>query len=272
MNFYGEYGEKNIVGPGTDGSAMYLAADFTLFSQSLILEYKKYEDFLMRSSIISYNNPPSCIREPSYTLQSRYVHQQDLSNEQGFGATYYGYLPYDIGLEMSFAQTSQIDDSDNSYTEFYTDIYREWNRFSQHVIFQYQDEQTNKKEQFTTLILNGYYLIDAVHNITWDLEYQIENNEFTDQTYNHYMAGFEGVIIPNLSAGFEVSMIEELDIGETEPEAEASPWAFVSCDIVEGHSIIAGYGKRAGGFTCSGGICRYEKPFEGFELSIVSSF
>ncbi len=74
VNVYGEYAEKHIIGPGTDGTALYLSADFTFLNYTFMAEYKDYEAFYLRSQTLSYNNPPSCIREPSYTLQSRHVH------------------------------------------------------------------------------------------------------------------------------------------------------------------------------------------------------
>ncbi|MFP4460230.1 MAG: DUF6029 family protein [Candidatus Zixiibacteriota bacterium] len=272
-NLYGEFSEKHIVGTGEDGRALYGSADIFLAGYSFLIEYKNYLDYNMRGNLKYYNNPPTCMREPSYTLQSRSVHQQDPGNEQGLQLTHFGSYPLDIDLEFSAAMImkAEIEDGefgdylDESYMEIYADFYREWDMLGQHLILQYQKDKLTHDEQRITAIANGYFLFDYIHNIQWDIEFQLEMPDEGD-SQNHFMLGLEGILIEDLSLGTELVMLGQEDA------YDVSPWAFISCDLLEGHSIMLGYGRRAGGYTCAGGFCRYEQPFEGFELSIISSF
>ncbi len=272
VNVYGEYAEKHIVGDGTDGTALYASADFTLGNYTFMAEYKDYESFYLRSQTLFYNNPPSCMREPSYTLQSRHVHNQQLSREQGFMVTHWGYYPLGLELEASFAQAKNPDfDDNNTYTEIYADIYRDFDSWANHLVYQYQDDGFYG-DVINTFILNGYVYITEDKSLSWDLEYQTMDTESWDDPLNSFLAGAEAEIIDGVALGFEVAQIEEIDLIEGEVKSETSPWTYASIKLIENHSISIGAGKRAGGFTCAGGVCREEAPFEGFELSITSTF
>lgn len=270
VNLFAEFSEKKVVGSPTlgsheDGNALFVSADFALAGHSLLLEYKRYDNYRMPGGATYFNNPPPCIREPSFTLQSRYIHQQDLRGEQGFQLTHFGSYPLDLSLEFSSAYITKIDNQDDAYFEVFADVSRDWDSFGKHLVLQYQDEQIGRKSKYLTGVLHGFYIFDPVKNVQWRLEFQNESSDDGDDSYNHFLFGLEGVVRSGISVGTEFVMIDEED-------SEIAPWVFLNLDILEKHSITLGYGKRVGGYTCTGGICRYEPAFEGFELSIVSSF
>ena len=66
--------------------------------------------------------------------------------------------------------------------------------------------------------------------------------------------------------------IELWNIQENDSVRKLYPFVFASYDIAENASVRLGYGKRSGGFTCSGGICRYEPAFEGMEMTAETRF
>lgn len=44
----------------------------------------------------------------------------------------------------------------------------------------------------------------------------------------------------------------------------------VSANVGNSHRLVMKYGSEKGGLICSGGMCRYEEPFSGLKLSLIS--
>ena len=54
-------------------------------------------------------------------------------------------------------------------------------------------------------------------------------------------------------------------------EADAA-YGLVSYHISDQHDVSVLYGRRAAGFVCVGGVCRFEPEFEGVEVRLLSRF
>jgi hypothetical protein len=140
INLYGEFGEKHPVG-GTDGQALYLTGDIAIGRQSLALEYKKYEDFYLRSMTMGYNNPPSAMRENSYTLLSRHVHNQNMAGEEGFIVSHLGSYPLDINSDISFGKVWDVKNDEKAFTETHVDLSRAFGHIDQHLVLNLKDNK-----------------------------------------------------------------------------------------------------------------------------------
>lgn len=264
LTIAGEYAQKHMVGDGTDGEGLYLIASAYLSSFSLMGQYKQYRAFRFIGETQSYNNPPTCIREPSYTLQSRYYHTQNLADEQGYSAEFMGNLPFALELDVSYAH-SQDSLGNSCYDELYAELYREWDKFSVKAIFENKSEGDNQSYNTFVLHLPYIYLSDDWTMVV-DVEAQSEKSFGRDLFHTGGETELSWVS-KKLGAGLELWNIQESD-----SVLKLYPFVFASYDIADNTSVRVGYGKRSGGFTCSGGVCRYEPAFEGVELTAETRF
>jgi len=256
LSIYGEYGRKKPLGGlEKEGRGIYTSLEIYTDIIQLSLEYRDYKDFAIRNTYSQYNNPPTLIPEPSYTLPSRHLRQVNLTDERGWMADLMGEIE-PFGGEIVYAHAENHDGED-TFDQIISEIeyqkYAETDILAKFVLdFQRENDENNIVP-----------IVDITYEPSW-----------TQFGFN-FIAEFQKTddysnIYSTLAASYPQYGTIGVEGGSIEDETFAR--AFADIDYFERVKIRLGYGKRPGGFTCSGGVCRYEPAFKGAELQIIITY
>ena len=255
LSLYAEYGHKKPLGGlAEEGEAKYASCAAMIDKFSLTLEYKDYKEFATRTPTILYNNPPKLIREPYYTLPSLHLRELNADNEKGYMSVFRGTI-WRISPEISYSHAEQHDGK-NKFDQIWAEI-----------------EYSNEDETFIAKMAADYErgeddtLATPILDITWEPEWTLFAfniiGEFQPaDSLNNIFGSLSISYSPYMTLGAEGGTIEN----------ESFVRGFADIDIIERTKIRLGYGKRPGGFTCSGGVCRYESAFEGVEFQMILTY
>ena len=255
LSLYGEYGKKHpLAGLEKDGDGVFASASILTDIITLTAEYKDYDNFAIRNTFTQYNNPPTLVMDPLYTLPSRHIHQVDFNDELGYSADLLGNFG-SFGTEIMFSH-SENHHSKMPFDELWSDI-------------EYQNDDLTflAKGAFDFQNNNGEKAYTPIVDITYEPDWTvlgfnaIAEFQHTDKFNNIYTS---------ISASYPAIGTFGLEGGVIEDENFAR--AYTDIDIIERTKIRLGYGKRPGGFTCSGGVCRYEEAFQGVEAQIIITY
>lgn len=267
-DFYAELRYANTwqgpAGAGVNyrGEAYYVNSSAIIGPIVLYGEFLEADSFLVKGYTQEYATLPLIVRQPSYTLLSRHLMELDPRNVTAFNANAMIYPIFDFEIDLSGAVVMK-DSSDLVYYETYGSLSRDWKKFSLKGIYEYQDFAND--DYFHNIVLEPLYYIADDKSFVLDLEFQ-SGTEYGESFSNFYALG-ELAISSLGSIGLEGGQLTESD-GDKENFGRV----YIDTYIAENHKLTLGYGRRPGGFTCSGGNCRYEPRFEGFELKLSSSF
>jgi len=255
LSLYGEYGEKNpLWGLEDEGSAIYASASFISEIVSITGEFKDYEEFAIRNTYAQYNNPPTLIMEPSYTLPGRHLRALDATDEVGFSADALGAIG-PIGYEIFYAH-AEMEDGNKPFDQIWSEI--EYHNDDETFIGKCAlDFQNDNDKNYITPIVDITYEPD-LSLFAFGIIGEFQNTEEFSNVYGSF-----SVTYPSFATvGIEGGRIED----------ENTVWGFADLDIIERVKVRLGGGKRPGGFTCSGGVCRYEEAFEGIEAQLILTY
>ena len=255
LSLWGEYGHKMPIGGlEKEGEATYLSATTMFSTFSLLLEYKDYDEFAVRTTQVQYNNPPTLVKEPYYTLPSRHYHELNPRDEIGYAATFDGEIS-PISCEIFYGYAN----NHNSTSKF-EQIWGELEYLN-------DDETFTAKEAFEYKIDGNDEYITPIVDVMWEPDWTLFAfniiGEFQpEDSINNFAGTFSLSYSPYATLGFEGGTID----------GESFARGFTDIDVVDKTKIRLGYGKRPGGFTCSGGVCRYEEAFQGAEAQIIITY
>ncbi len=255
LSLWVEAGRKNALGGLVeDGTAVYASATAILGTFSFTAEYKDYRHFAVRTPAIQYNNPPTLIREPSYTLPSRHLRQLDANDELGFAARAEGAVG-SLGGEAFFGY-AQRHDGGRPFTQLWLEA--ELTSSDETAYYKLAlDYSDDAGERRVTPI------VDITAEPGWTrLGFNLVGEYQRSGERNNVFASFAVSFAPYATVGVDGGYVDD----------EAFVRLFSDIDAIERAKVRLGLGKRPGGFTCSGGVCRYEPPFEGVELQIVLTY
>ncbi|MGC9316358.1 MAG: DUF6029 family protein, partial [bacterium] len=156
----------------------------------------------------------------------------------------------------------------NDYTEAYFQAYREWDKIALRGIYEIQ--LPGEEDPTHNIVLEPLYYFTDRASLLLDFEFQ-SGVEFDEKATNLYGLA-EFTLSPYGAIGIEGGSIQEWSLEHEKLEPENFVRFYIDGDIAKNHKLTLAYGKRPGGFTCSGGTCRMEPQFEGFELKLSSSF
>ncbi len=251
---YGEYAKKSVITAGDEGTGIFASASVLLDFISLTGEYKYYDNFIIRTSNRQYNNPPSLIMEPTYTLPGLHIRQLDASDETGFSINALS-NPGQFKFEAFYCH-AQTNDDTRKFDQFWlsSEYHNEDETF---VLKLAGDYQKNVEDNTITPIVDITWSPDwSLYNYNLSVEYQ-KTEDFTN-IFSVATVSYGGAA----AIGLEAGRIEDDDFLR----------GFADIDVIDHAKIRLGYGKKPGGFICSGGVCRFEQPFEGFEGQLILTF
>jgi hypothetical protein len=275
FDMYGEVAKKwgwdeLLLGQGT-GYGLYGSASVSLPGYGLTVQFADYDSIGLGGFTYRYNNPP---------VLNRYGQSINRGlDETGYQVEAYAspVEPLNIGLSYSDIETA---DDTLSFREMFAEakyeryglfeLRAEFDRTEQHGII---SGAADWQEQIPGL--EGTFYITPVHSVGAGYEHRMVTfiigadsldveEDFTDQRLHvSYTYGTYGTL----------TLTGELRDKELE-EKPGKEWrsAQVDLDITQNHRLTMMVGSEKGGFVCSGGICRYEPPFDGVKVLLTSRF
>ncbi len=324
LDFYAAYANKvTITDPNTiitqsqapRGDGAYGYATYTRKGFGITVDYKNYRFNLVRpdersatslTKPLPFQVPPSCIKEPSYTLLSRYPHQVDFGDEVGLQTEIF-YTPKDnLTLNFNASLTSRHYDyvnisqtglpvfkrierssaflpSTNAALSPYWEVFLEAEYYytknlkikvaaarQYSNIYNIYDPSTSDITKTTTLPVEVTYNFSKIYSVNVDAEQQQVYNSVRigdKNYYNEYISiGISRSPSITLTGNFEISNDNEDPSGKKHWFSGEISYKFTSAN-----TAILSYGSERGGLKCSGGICRYVLPFSGFRLTIINN-
>lgn len=262
-DFYVEYAKKDFPEPYPEGHALYAATNFFIGSFSFLAEYKDYEQFKIEEGL-TYNNPPTAIREHLYTLLNRIQLQQNSNDENGY--LFQGSYPVfnNTIVTLNYSKSQNKDDV-LLYEEFYGqvefDYPEDWEwvwaaGMQEDVIADYLNFVNS-----TSLNLSRYYSLKFIY------EHQHTKIIATDRQYYDQIVSLGFSKAPT----WTFSVLTERT---TDQISDKDFWigAQLDINIFENYDLTIFGGQRRKGKVCLGGNCVLRPEFEGVEIILVNRF
>jgi len=259
LEAYAEYGVSRSyrnADPDSEGSAIYVNADYMLGPIQLGGAYKRYEDFSYRLQDLPLANH----------------HGETISDaEEGWQARAMWIL--DSGLTFSADYAEAWDSSkDKQMNDLYLEA--DYQGEAQYTVSYSQIEKLDdelkhwQKEYYPTLSA-GIQAFGAPLKLIAEFK-TIEKQAFQEED-SHYE--------PRLQADFSVQKLA-VSLGLTShwedfsslSQSRYMPNIEVKYPLFEHSDILVFAGKEAGGKVCRNGVCRFVAPFEGIKTEFTTRF
>jgi hypothetical protein len=277
VDVYGEVcqrlGTKPGVGGRDKGLGYYLSATAAFTGYSLLGEYMDYDNIGFPSGVYHYNDPPTPIKSG--------VAMNRGEDEKGFGLTATA-TPLDpLYLEANYGRLYKHEDTSTGVVEWegktrYS-LGTDWTfeaKFNHMVQQNVELHVLSRGTDKPTVHVN--YLLGQ-STFAFEAEYDIVKEERDDTPEEPSMTYHESAL--SLSYGYGEALLftagwqyvdKKLDIryaGQT-----SWPMLEVAWSITERNLLRVRIGAERGGYTCSGGVCRFESPFNGVKAQLISRF
>lgn len=277
VSVYGEccwrLGSRPGIGGRDKGFGWFASGNLALAGLSVVVEYMDYDGLGFPTGGYRYNDPPTPIR--SGVALNRGI------DERGWGITGAGTLPTGTYAEASFGRLFVHDDTGAGVLE--------WEGKARHSLganwtfeAKFNHMLQKRVEQGTyqrltdrpTLLVN--HLLGG-HAFSVELECGFVSEEPTDTThgsrwrYHEPLVSFswgigEAWLLTVGWQGVDMDSLKRYDNEKSWPIFE-TVW-----NVSERNMLRLRIGAEKGGYTCSGGVCRYEAPFNGLKLQLISQF
>lgn len=280
IQFFGEYAFQSDASLTSfnkeDSYALYTGVNFYLDSFGGSLEYKNYNQFRLGQG---FNDPPSLIKEHTYSVLNRSTHVLETSDETGFQAEVY--YNFDDGHSITANLTTAKNDlfKEFNYREYFIEGYYEVDDYlSLKSFFDYANDDLKGEENRISLGFIADKSFDYIWGLVVDLQYQTFDRPFDTDPSSNFYSSLTFSYNPDLSLGllFEASTDPQLtDIPITNAvESETRTWlgGNASYKFNSSNRIDLFAGKRRGGPACTSGICYEILDFEGVELRFSTRF
>jgi hypothetical protein len=268
-DIYLEYGHKKgyDFDPVPDdraqpGHAAYGAVSVLAGPASLVVEGKDYQRFAVirkADGRVPLNNPPSLTREHVYTLLSRNAHNLDPDDEVGGQAEFTVTGPSGWNALLSANRTERHDGA-LLFREAYASVEKErLGHFRLRGAFGYQESDAI----YQTGIADVAWILDDTHSISFQAQHQ------------HVRLGGGPGFETEFAAAPHWTVSAVLEVNNKFPEQrllpgeDEGPFPAVSFAYAtnSGATMSLWIGKRQAGQICTGGVCKFEPPFDGIELT-----
>jgi hypothetical protein len=275
FDLYGEIAKKwgwdaLLLGQGT-GYGLYGAASISLPGYGLTLQFADYDSIGIGDFAYRYNNPP---------ILNRYGQSINRGlDERGYQLEGYISPVERVNLNISYSDLNTSDDT-LSFKEAFAelkydlpglaDLRAEYDRTEQHGM---TSGAADWKEDVP--VVEGTFYVTPVHSVGAGYEYRTVRYVSGADTLGGEMSFADQRI--HLSYTFAPYGTITLS-GETrDRDVEYEPgreWRSVQIDwdVTQDHRLTVILGSEKGGFVCSGGVCRYDPPFDGVKALLTSRF
>lgn len=303
------------------GDGAYASLTYTRPGLGITFDYKNYRFDLVTPDERSSTDPtkalpfqvaPTCIKEYSTTLLSRYPHQVDFNDEVGFQldafyspkdnltfningsltSRHYNYYNADttaltlyrrIDRSLSFLPSTH--DPFSPYWELYFEAEYYYKKNikvkagigrQNSILYSIVDPSSSDKVRTVTIPLEVRYDFMKIYSVEVNTEQQWVFNSartYTPSIDNRYF--YNEYISVSVSRSPSIIINGTLEVSnDKEDPSGKKHWqtAEVTYKFSSANSLTFSYGSERGGLKCSSGICRYVNPFNGFRLTVINNF
>jgi len=325
FSFYSSYVYKHVSGAANQsytsgisakGDGFYSSLSYSKSGMGLTFEYKNYRFDLTApdnqsteraTKMLPFQNPPTCVKEHTWTLLSRYPHQVNFNDEVGgqadliyvvndklnfnlnasIASQHYKYdnigtlsTPVYQRVDRSFDLIPSLDKDFSPFWEVYAEgecyasnkVYFKAAAYRQNSIIFNQIVPSASEQLFvTTFPLEIKYFVNEKYTLKLVGEQQLVHNSQRISQFDFY----NQLISLSLtrSPEFGITVTGEFTNDQEEPTGKTN-WfeGEVTYKLNSSNSLTASYGSERGGLRCTNGICRFVKPFDGFRLTLQTQF
>ncbi len=264
-------GTKPGIGGREKGLGYYLSATASFPGYSLLGEYMDYDNLSHPAAGYHYNDPPTPIK--SGVAIDRGV------DELGFGVTGTA-TPLDpLYLEANYGKLYRHKDSLTGVVEWegktrYS-LGTEWTfeaKFNHMVQQNIELHVANRTTDKPTVLIN--YLLGQ-HTFALEAEYNsvTEDTGHMETPWQYHETALalsyglgEALLLTAGWQGVDLKLERRYNGQQSWPMFE-TVW-----NINERNVLRVRLGAERGGYTCSGGVCRFESPFRGVKAQLISRF
>jgi len=261
---YSEVGYKDYPGSKNDGDAIYISANLLAGALSVTAEFKNYDEFDITEGT-TYNNPPTVIKEHSYSLLNRHQLVQNANDEIGYLIEAVYPVVDDGILTLNHSRTETHDDL-KLYEEFYAQF--EFDDRPEDVNWVWSlGRQEDLSATYWNLVNSTSWQFNDLNAIKFIYEHQQAETSLTNrQFYNH-----AATLSLSRSRRWTASVLGERS---TDQLSDNEYWGGVQFDVSFSKKFDATVfaGSRREGKICVGGVCVVKPEFEGVEFTLVSRF
>lgn len=261
--FYAEYAGKDYPQSLPSGHAFYFSGNIFLQKLSLFAEIKNYLQFDLTEGV-TYNNPPSVIREHLYTLLNRHQKVEEPNDEKGFLVeAVYPILPRGI-LTLNFNRT-RSHNGVTLYKEYYGQFELDFGDRWEWVWG--QGRQDDLEARYLNFLSSASFQLDGRNSLKLIFEQQQVRIFLTNRQYFNQAFQFSFARSPL----FTVSLLGEYS---TDQISDKNLWAGFQLDVqfLRDFDLTAFGGTRREGKICAGGVCVVRPEFEGVEFILSNRF
>lgn len=297
------------------GYGVYSAFSYAGESFGVTIDYKNYrfdiQDPFLRNDetrttkFMPFQNPPIVMKEHSYTLLSRALHEVNFNDEVGFQVDANYSFNDDFNINLNFSMASRhnsyeynsssfnfnkierdnnfLPSSDDEFSPF-TEIFAEgeyYFNYNTAIRFGAAHREKTIYNDFTGI--TGSHIIKSTvipfqfqhpfsNNFSTIVQYEYEsvNDNFNtgqENFYNQFVS-----IITSIYSKASVAIRYEFTDNKFDLSGRKD-WLLgeIGYRITGKNLITLSYGRERGGQVCSNGICRYILPFKGFRLALQTS-
>jgi len=275
LDIYGEacgrLGTKPGIGGREKGYGYYLSAALPLAGFSLLGQYMDYNKLGFPPGVYHYNDPPTPIK--SGVALNRGV------DERGFGVELASTVLGSLYLEAVLGRLFTHDDTSAGVLEWeaksrYSPL-SDWTleaRFN-HMLQKNVELGTDQRVTDRPTLQVNYLL--GQHTFAGELEYGFVKEQPSDTSHGALWRYHEPVI--SLSYGYGAALLftigwQGVDKDSLKRYDNGKSWPMFDAvwSVNERNVLRLRLGAEKGGYTCSGGVCRYEPPFTGIKLQLIS--
>jgi len=259
--------------------ALYTSLNYIYDWLSLSAEFKDYHNFTL-----GYNEPPSLVKEHTFSLLNRSTHSIIPLDERGYQFEAMINL-YDLNtatINYSNAK-NEIFNSGYSYFEIYADLnfYPSETTNLKGFIDLSEDEISSHYDRWTTGV--SY---EMLFKSVWNAQVEVQNQQYDVRYRFNPQSNYKAAnrllgLTLSRSPGISGGIIIEQSDDRNEIAGNNSfgffdnkfwPGIVFNYNYNQDWDFSVFYGKRRGGNSCIGGICYEVQPFQGLELRMSTLF
>jgi hypothetical protein len=305
---------KNLTDELTsNGAGYYSSISYNRERLGITLDYKNYffdesdpferNDITRYSRMMPFQNPPIVMKEHSYTLLTRSIHEVDFNDEIGlqldliyaladntelnFNASlasrrnYYVYDQANFEFNKQSRSTNFIPSSNKEYSPYWEVFGEVIHYFNPTTFFklafalrestiydEFFDGINNHIIRSTVIPIQINQTVSSFYSFEAEIEYEkvFDNFNVSQMDYHNILFTLTNVFFSQgtLTLRYELTN-NEYDV------SEKMDWFTIEAGIriFEKNTLVVSYGSEKGGQVCSNGVCRYLQPFEGFRFSLL---
>ncbi|MBL7075063.1 hypothetical protein ISS37_07485 [candidate division KSB1 bacterium] len=262
-SFYAERAFKDYPEQFPKGSALYMMGNLFVGLLGALVEYRDYDHFDLTEGL-TYNNPPSVIREHQYTLLNRHQRVQDANDEEGYLVE----LTYTLGdMGVLTLNHNRTENHDNLllYREYYgqleLDPTDDWNLVGG------SGEQKDLEARYLNFLGSVKCNVSDYNSIKFIYEHQHAKIRLTDRQFYNLAFALSFAHSPI----FTISILGERT---TDQVSDKKFWVGGQLDVnfLENFDLTIFGGTRRKGKICAGGVCIVRPEFEGVEFTLINRF